>query len=70
MKHTTVISKDKKNPTWCYVGNTAETVKTKTILLDICSDGAICVDISYIEEYINNLRYNTKMWSFWEIHAE
>ena len=69
MVHTTKISMDKKNPTWCYVGNTVETVRTKTILLDIWSDGVVCVDIKYLVEYTNNFKYETKMWAFWEIHS-
>jgi len=55
-----IISRDKKNPTWVWVGNTESEVKEKKckrILLDFYAGGCVCVGDIYDENYINNLNY-------------
>ena len=65
------ISRDKKNPTWAYVwdGEKPEifTEEDRRIIIDACEDGCICVSYADQDRYINDKRYSTVYFKYFQI---
>ena len=67
------ISRDKRNPTWAWVGDTIYDVTSKNkkrIIIDICDNGCIAVDNNCKARYNNNSTYSTERWSHFIIIKE
>lgn len=67
------ISRDKKNPTWAWVGDSQVDVEAKIdkrIVVSICENGVVCVINGDNKNFQNNKVFATMQWFYYEIIKE